>query len=341
MSSSTSNSDLVPLLGDIRKQRPEAARFARLLLLFLALLFAVDRLFGFTLERGLERYFGLDSPAQVLCIGHSHTVLGIDKTGLEDEVGVPVAKYARQGANAENRLVMLRHYLERQPGSVKIMVYDVDAHTFTSAGLSANSHRLFYPFLSSPAVRGYVSQSAASPLECGLRRLVVASRFSEVTLALSARGWLRKWTNFKVGSVDVERLQKQIAAGDIRPISFDEDAIRVFEETLREAQSHDIHVVLTLIPTLDILNDAQPEAYAKAVRMFGDYAADNPHVTFLDYNPGLSHRHELFYDAIHMNPAGQRQVTERLGRDLALILADSDGQAAKGALSQRTLAGPE
>jgi hypothetical protein len=341
MSSSTSNSELVPLLGDIRKQRLAAVRCARLLLLFLALLSAVDRLFGFTLERGLERYFGLDSPAQVLCIGHSHTVLGIDKTGLEDEVGVPVAKYARQGADAENRLVMLRHYLERQPGSVKIMVYDVDAHTFTSAGLSANSHRLFYPFLSSPAVRGYVSQSAASPLECGLRRLVVTSRFSEVTLALSARGWLRKWTNFKVGSVDVERLQKQIVAGDIRPISFDEDAIRVFEETLREARSHYIHVVLALIPTLDLVNNAQPEAYAQAVQLLGQYATRDTGVTFLNYNPELSHRHELFYDAIHMNPAGQRQVTERLGRDLTVILGDLKRKATGSAPAQGTLAGPE
>lgn len=157
-----------------------------------------------------------------------------------------------------------------------------------------------------------------------LRRFLKTSRFSEVTVALSIRGWLRKWSNFKRGAVDVQRLQKKIVAGTVRRISFDTKNIAAFEQTIKEVRSRGIQLVLLYIPTLDVLNAVEPEKYAEAIRKFETYAAADPGVIFLNYNPDLSARHELFYDSIHMNPAGQNVVTRRLAVDLARILDHSN-----------------
>jgi lysophospholipase L1-like esterase len=75
-------------------------------------------------------------------------------------------------------------------------------------------------------------------------------------------------------------------------------------------------VVLVLFPTIDIYNAAEPAKYDEAIRRLERYAADSPRVEFLNYNPEYASRHELFYDHIHLNPAGQREVTQRLARDL-------------------------
>lgn len=295
-----------------------ALRYAVFLLLFWACDFLVA---GFFLKEGLERYFGLNDPAPVLCVGHSHTVLGIDKMGMEKALGLPVAKYARQGADPSNRLAMIRHYLALHPQGPRYLVYDVDAHTFTSAGLSANSHRLFYPFMDVPVVRRYIRSQAEDPMEYWPRRFLRAPRFDEVTIALSLRGWLKKWTNLKFGQVDVAALEEKIQRGDFRPIEFNPDAIALLEETIRLAREHNIHLVLAYIPTIDVFNAAEPEKYRRAIALLESYAAKDEGITFFNYNPDFAHRHELFYDPVHMNPQGQEQLTRKLARDLDALMA--------------------
>jgi hypothetical protein len=318
--------DAAPRLKAVPTHSPPAGsqstarRYVRRYALFLALLFLCDFMIGGLLKEGLDRYFGLAAPSPVLCIGHSHTVLGIDKTGLESRLGLPVAKYARQGADLSNRLAMIRHYLDAHPGAVKALVYDVDAHLFTGTGLSANSHRLFYPFMDSYVVRDYIAAQTPDPLEYWPRRLFKLPRFSEVTIGLSIRGWLGKWTNLKYGTVNTERLARQIENGDFRRIAFDPAAVALFEGTLQRVRSRGIHVVLAYIPTIDIFNAAEPNRYREAIRRLTAYAAGDSGVTFLNYNPAFAHRHDLFYDPIHLNPEGQKQVTARLAGDLKRIL---------------------
>lgn len=306
----------VPLLDDLKAQKRILPIFLVKFAIFLSLFFISDRMLGDSLKAGLDRYFGLDRPANVLCIGHSHTVLGIDKTGLEDQLNLPVAKYARQGANISNRLAMIRHYLAVHPHSVKTIIYDMDAHTFTGEGLSANSHRLFYPFMDTPVIREYVKANCSSYGEYQLRNYLKLPRFDEVTLALSLRGWLKKWSNLKYGQVNVQRLRNELNQGDYRKIAFDSENIELFEETLRLIRAHGIHLVLVYIPTIDLLNNAEPEKYQEAIRRFEKYAAQSDGITFLNYNPEFSHRHELFYDPIHLNVIGQKLITERLANDL-------------------------
>ena len=323
-----------PLLLDLLQDRRRISRYLVELTFFLFMLVVVDRLLAYGLLCGLERYYGLDKPAEVLLLGHSHTVLGVDKQGLEQAIGCRVANYARLGADTFNRLEMLRHYLARQPETVKVVVYDVDAHTFTGQGLSANSYRLFFPFLDTPNVNAYVQREASYCSEYYLRRSLKTPRFSEDTIVLSIRGWLGKWTNLKRGTVDVARLKKSIAAGDIRHITFDPENVAVFEETIREARARGIVVVLLYIPTLDVVNAVEPDKYAEAIHRFESYAAADSGVVFLNYNKELASRHELFFDPIHMNPAGQEVVTRKLIGDLCAILGHSHNGVVDIGLSQ-------
>ena len=80
-------------------------------------------------------------------------------------------------------------------------------------------------------------------------------------------------------------------------------------------------MILLYVPTLDLYNAVEPVKFAGAIRRFESYAAADSGITFLNYNLELAGRHELFYDPIHMNPEGQRVVTDRLATDLAAILA--------------------
>jgi hypothetical protein len=290
-------------------------------MLLLTVFFANDRLFSRILERGLERGYGLDQPADVLCVGHSHTALGIDQRSLAEGLGLRVAKYAMPGANVADRLAMIRHYVETHPSGVKLVVYDVDAHTFTGSGLSANSYSLFYPFMDCPSVKSYVRQNAPTTAY-QIRRFVKLARFDLDACNASIRGWTRSDANLKRGLVDVERLHRSIDQGDVRRISFDPECFDQFERTLEFLQQREIPCVLLYIPTIDVLNEAEPEKHAEAIRLFQTYTARFRHVAFLDYNASFSHRHELFYDAVHLNPAGRALVTERLAADLKAILAN-------------------
>ena len=311
----------MPILEDLRGQGGAVRVFLLKSIFFLIVLFIGDRTLAYGLNRGLETYFGLDVPAQVLVVGHSHSVLGIDHLALDQRLGVTVAKYARQGANLRDRLTMIRHYLSVQPDSVRVIVYDVDAHTFNTAGLSANSYRLFFPFMTNELVREHIIEAGAAWDERLLRDLLHSSRYSEVTLALAARGLAGKWQNLKWGTLNVDRLRRQIADGDIRPIKFDPDAIALFEETLRTAEEHGIRVLLAYIPTVDILNEVDPENYQRAVATFESYAAATDFVTFVNFNPQYSHRHELFYDPIHLNAKGQSVVTKDLAEYIRSLLS--------------------
>ncbi len=125
-------------------------------LLFALLFVCLDQVAGSIFRRGLDRYYTLDEPAGILCVGDSHTVLGLDRVRLERETGVKVAKFALEGANTLDRLALIRYYFNRHPDSVRVVVYDVSDHTFSSKGLSSNSYQLLFPFMDDPEVRKYV-----------------------------------------------------------------------------------------------------------------------------------------------------------------------------------------
>jgi hypothetical protein len=301
-----------------------AWRFLARAFLFLVLFLCVDRVLGWVLRTGLDRYYGLNAPAVVLCVGHSHTVLGIDKVMLEQKLGIPVAKFALEGANTSDRLVMTRYFFARHPNGVRAVIYDVDAHTFTGSGLSSSSYQLLFPFIDDPDVRAYIKRNCPSSTQYLLCRLLCAPRYSEQFLALAARGYLKNWSNFKPGVIDPRRLAQFLGPERLRHIAFDPDNLKEFAKTVEFVRDRGSTMFLVYIPTLDELNQAEPEKFARAMGIFAQCAATNSQVALLDYNKELQGRHELFYDPIHMNRQGQGEVTKRLATDLKPFIGNHE-----------------
>jgi hypothetical protein len=312
-----------PLFQDLRQQKSALVRFAWKGVLLVGLFLLADRGLGMFLLAGLKTYYGLDRPAEILCIGHSQTVLGIDKIELEKRLGMHVAKYAVEGANTADRFVMLRHYLSAQPKSVRTVLIGVDARSFADKGLSSASYTLLFPFIDDSEVRPYIKANCRSGFEYALRRILMAPRFGETPLSLAVRGHTRNWTNLKFGQVNIPNLEKEIGQGRFRRIAFNADNLHVFEETLRYARGRHIQVVLVYIPTVDVLNHAEPELHRKAISIFQSYAEADSGIVFLNYNQDYENRHELFFDSVHLNPQGRDLVTNRLAMDLRQVLANS------------------
>lgn len=321
------------LLQDLRAQSGAVRRFMVKAALLLGFFVGLDRLVGWGLRAGLDRYYGLNEPAAVLCVGHSHTVLGIDRVYLSEALGLRTAKFAVEGANTADRLEMIRYYFRRQPGAVRVVVYDVDAHSFTSAGLSSASYTLLFPFIDDAGIRAYIKRNCRSRMEYWLRVLLCAPRYNELTLSLSVRGYLKKWSNFKFGSVHVQRLEEQVRRGRFRHIAFDADNIRLFGETAKVVANGGATLCLTYIPTIDILNRAEPEKFEHAMELFRGCVATHRNVVFLDYNSEFQSRHDLFFDSIHLNREGQKALTERLSEDLKRQLVHSSAAAPGGSAS--------
>ncbi|KYJ85567.1 SGNH/GDSL hydrolase family protein [Sulfurovum riftiae] len=304
------------LIQEIKEQKQQVKTFLLKLVVFLILVFIIDRLGALFLKEGLYRYFGLDKSAQVLAVGHSHTVLGIDKLLMEKELGVTVAKYARSGANLRDRKVMIEQYFTLHPKSAKIVLYDVDAHLFTEGGLSRNSYQLFYPFMDMPIVKQHILAANPPWQELFLRELFHTSRYNEMLIAQSIRGWLKKWTNYKHGNVNVERLKKEIKSGLSRKITFSKESMSLFMETLDAIKKQGAKVFLVYVPTIDIMNEAEPEKFKMMINKFEQIAKTDKNVYFLNYNEPFSHQHDLFFDPVHLHGEGQRIITEKLIHDI-------------------------
>lgn len=299
-------------------------RFFWKLLLLLVLIAACDRATGALLKGGLDRYFGLDRAADVLLVGHSHTMLGVDAVALERSIGRPVAKYAVNGANVFDRAAMVRHYLSTHPG-VRVVVYDVDGQTFTGEGLSSNSYRLFYPYIDDPGMGAYLRAHAGSWQEYAARRLLTSMRFNATDLNLALRGVMGVSESFKNGEVDVAELRRRLAAGRRPPLAVNPDYLRAFDETVRLVTSRGAVLVLCHIPTVDLQWQGDPAGYARVIGIFQGYAARDRGVRFLNLEPAYGHRYDLFCDPVHLNRAGQKLVTADIARSLQNCLVTDSG----------------
>jgi len=295
-------------------------RLVRRYIIKLGVLAGICLLADHTLYRvfrsALDHYRGFDVDARVLLVGHSHTELGLDKCLLEQGLRIPVAKYALDGASTFDRYIMIRHYFSETKNPPDFVIYDVDAHTFTSDGLSHNSYRLLFPYMDHPVVDEYVRRNAHSSSEYLSRKLLPLSRFDEAQINAVLRGLTSDWSNRKIGTLDVEALNKKIAGGQIQPIRFDRRNVEIFEKTVAFVRSQGAVLVLLYIPTFSAYNDIEPQCYAQAIGMFEHYAEQDKGVVFLNYNPVYAEQAELFYDPIHLNAKGREVVTQTLIRDL-------------------------
>lgn len=287
--------------------------------LFILLFFTVDFCISFFLADGLKKYYGLNTPSEILMVGHSHTMLGLDKYKIEESIHCKVAKYAIEGANVQDRLTMIKHFLHQNGDSVKIITYDVDAFFITGEGLSKNSYKLFYPFMDDPYIDEYLRMETKSCYEYLIKKWIRTSRFTDLNLNGSLRGHFGFYSNLKFGVIDTLAYKKKIYDNDFVKITFDKSLQQKFEEVLKLVSEKNIKLVLLVIPTIDILNRTEPEKYNKAISLLQEYSKKYKNVYFLNYNDELAKRHDLFFDPVHLNQKGNKVVSERLIKDLKKI----------------------
>ena len=283
------------------------------ILLGVILLFlSFDRIIGYTLNIGLEKYFGLNTPAKVLLIGHSHLMLATDKEGMEASLGVPVAKYCREGVNVADRYQMVKHYLDtKYADSLKVVLYGVDQFMFTGEGLSANSYKLFYPFMDDQVMDNYIRKEAL-PLDYWQHKLICTTRYSDALLNSAFRGLLSNWSNYKFGHLDVQQLQHDLNMGKQRRICFEKKLIDLFEETLELLMGKGVRIVLVNTPIAQLLNEYEPDTYHKVIDYFKNLDKQNDLIYYLDFNPKYSGKYDLFFDPIHVNPEGQKVLSREI-----------------------------
>ena len=286
------------------------------------LFFVLDRIIGFSLNIGLERYFGLGEPSKVLLLGHSHLMLATDKEKLEDMLDCSVSKYCREGVNAIDRKEMLKLYYQYDNAdSLKVVMYGVDQFMFTSARLSQNSYTLFYPFIDDKVMNEYIYQMG-SISDYLLHKCICTTRYSDALINSSLRGWLHNWSNYKFGHLDVERLISENEQGTQRTISFEPELIKAFEETLDFLSKKGIKVVLVNTPVAAPLNGYEPESYNKIISYLQNLAKNNELIEYLDFNPEYSENFDLFFDPIHLNPTGQKVISQKIGEYLQKLFAN-------------------
>lgn len=280
------------------------------LLLIVALFFLCDFAIERILKSGVDEMYGLNQHAEVLLVGHSHLMLATDKQQMEHDLGMKVSKYTREGVNVSDRKMMIQQYLDSgYADSLKVVLYGVDLCTFTGEGLSANSYKLFYPFMDDKKIGEYIYEQGGAQ-DFWLHKLVRVTRFSDDALKNAAlRGWLHNWSNYKSGTIDVEAYKKVLENGDERHIQMNKELIEEFNETIGMLTSRGVKVILVNTPTLDLLNAYEPDKYQMMVDWFQQYADSLDLVEYWDFNPEYSHRHELFYDRIHLNVQGQQVIS--------------------------------
>lgn len=275
----------------------------------------------FSIERfmlhGVQESYGLRQHSQMLIIGHSHLMLATDKVRMEKELGLKISKYTREGVNVTDRKMMVKQYLDSPySDSLKICLYGVDLCTFTGEGLSQNSYKLFYPFIDEPNFSEYIRQQTDAT-DYWTHKLIRTSRYNEDGLKNSSfRGWLHDWSNRKYGVVDIEVYKQRLAEGNERHIMMNEELMQEFQETIDMMTARGVRVILVNTPTLDLLNDFEPEQFAEIVAWYKDYASQNDLVDYWDFNPEYSSHHDIFVDRLHLNEKGQQIITDELIRRL-------------------------
>ena len=277
---------------------------------FIVSFFILDLGVNSFLRKGLKKYYGIEDNSEIALIGHSHIMLGLDKESMEKELNIKVAKYTSEGVDILNRKVMIDYLLEKND-SIKLLIYGVDAWSFSGEGLSANSQVLFYPFLDNVNIDHYLRECV--PFKDYLtRKIIKTTRYNEGLISSSFRGYLQNWDNMKSGTVNLKKVKEQIAKNKYRKINNNPLYIETLTQTIETLSLKKIKIILFYIPTLHLINEVENKKFKKNINIFEQIESDYDNVKFINFTDAYSHRYELFYDPIHLNSVGQKLVTDSL-----------------------------
>jgi hypothetical protein len=276
--------------------------------------FVCDHFLFQVLYSGMIHYFNFDKKAEILCIGHSHTVLGIDERQLEKQLQRPVTKYAIAGANCLDRYWMIKHYLSIDP-DVSIVVYDVDPRIFDTEGLSSASYTLFLPFIDNPVMAEYLHDSSTWQ-EFYSSKFIRTSRFRDQSLMIALRGLFDRKGSSDTRQLRIEDHAAYLEKEQKRKVLINQESVEIFLKTIKELTQRDIQVVLLYVPVTDVMNQIDPPKQQEVKDFFEFIANENTNVFYWDYNQENEHRYDFFRDLRHLNDAGKEYITKKLAHDL-------------------------
>lgn len=280
-----------------------------ILLSCLVLFFVLDFGISFGLRKGLDRYFGLDQNSEILLIGHSHLMLATDKKMLEDSLHVKVSKYCREGVGVDVREYMISHYLSLpNKDSLKTVIYGVDQYMFNNNDLSSNPYKLFYPFMDNQAIDSFIKQNAESK-DYWQHKIIKTSGYTDGLINSAMRGWMKNWSNYKVGRVNIKKIRKEKSG---RKITIDPKLKEDFERTIELLTSRGIDVVLLNTPIIKEYNDYEPEKRKEVIDYLRKLADSSDKIYYWDLNPKYEDQYQYFFDPIHINNEGQPMITKEI-----------------------------
>lgn len=303
------------LLNDIKNDNNFKYNIKRLFF-FICLLMVLDWAISKILENGIKIKYGLESNSEILMIGHSHLMLAIDKVELEKRTNRKVAKYTREGVNVADRYEMIKQYFDGPSDNCHIVIYGIDPWLFSGKDLSENSYTLFLPFMDNPDIDKYIYKNSKNHYEYWIHKIIRSSRYNVLLINNAIRGYLHNWSNLKYGTININAVKKEISSGDYRHISYDVENIQHFKKTIDFLSQKKVKVFFVNTPISYLLKNALGKDYTKSINMIKGIVQKYPDMYFIDLSPGYSKNSELFYDPIHMNPQGQKVITEEFIKKL-------------------------
>lgn len=260
---------------------------------------------------GLRRNYGLNQESEIIALGHSHLMMALDRKKIEQELGVRMSKYAREGMNMNERLLMAKQYMySPYSDKIKWAIIGVDIYSFQGDGLSENSYLQFYPFIDDESIGEYVA-SQCTTSEFYQHKMIRLSRYSDDLLNSSLRGWLNDDQNRKTNVFDIDASEATLKKW-MRPIGFNKNLENSLDSIIAIVNKPGVRTILLNTPTLYLINKYQPERYESIISHYSELAHKNDNVYFLDLNPEYQDSVYLFSDPVHMNVEGRKRVTAAL-----------------------------
>lgn len=114
------------------------------ILIAIAVFFFLDFAISSLLKEGLNKGFGLRQESEILIVGHSHMMMGVDRDKLEKGLKCKISKYTRTGVSLPERYLMTQQYLNsKYSKKLKAALIGVDALLFQKVILVKIAIRYF------------------------------------------------------------------------------------------------------------------------------------------------------------------------------------------------------
>lgn len=285
------------------------------LIIAIAILFSIDCIIGLTLKTGLDKGMGLNEHSQILIVGHSHLMMGLDKDSLEKGLACKVSKHTRSGVGIVERKMMTDMFINsKYSDSLKVVVIGVDPFLFNGADISQNTHTLFYPWMDEPNVGEYIKEHTTF-IEYYAHKIFHLSRYSDDLIKQSIRGWNNDDRNYKTTIFTDSIFEANRGKWD-KPIKNNPQLMSILEQTIKDLTERKIHTILLQTPILKLITDLNSADYENMVEYYKGLDAQSDYVHFIDYSPDYNSDYQLFFDPIHLNVAGQKEITNEFIMDL-------------------------